>query len=61
MEIMKKLAKLLDVKSLLSLIAAVVFAVLALRGDMEVKDAMVVVILVFQSFFSYQNAKKKEE
>lgn len=57
-ELVKKVAKLIDVKSIISLVAAAVFAILAIRGDLEVKDTMVLLTLVFQSFFSYQTHKR---
>lgn len=56
----KKFAKLVDVKSIISLIAAVIFAILAIRGDLGVDNTMILLTLVFQSFFSYQSNKKKD-
>ena len=61
MDIIKKVAKLLDVKSIISLISAVIFAILAVRGELGVDNTMILLTLVFQSFFSYQTNKKKEE
>ena len=61
MKILDKIAKLIDVKSIISLIVTIVFAILAIRGDIEVDNIMTVVILVFQFFFNYQNSKKKED
>ncbi|MDF2520834.1 MAG: hypothetical protein K0R84_1462 [Clostridia bacterium] len=60
-EFFRKLVKLIDVKSFISIIAAVIFAVLALRGDLGVDNTMILLTLVFQSFFSYQNSKKGEQ
>lgn len=60
MEIIKRFAKLLEVKSLISLAAAVVFVILAVRGDLGVDNTMIILALVFQSFFSYQTNKPKE-
>ncbi len=59
MELLKRIAKLIDVKSIISIIAGVVFAILAIRGDLGVDNTMILLTLVFQSFFSYQNSKKK--
>ena len=59
-EMCKKIAKLIDVKSIISLIAAVIFAVLAIRGELGVDNVMILLTLVFQSFFSYQTNKKKD-
>jgi hypothetical protein len=61
MDIIKKVAKLIDVKSIISLISAVIFAILAIRGELGVDNTMILLTLVFQSFFSYQSNKKKEE
>ncbi len=61
MEIIKKVAKLIDVKSIISLISAVIFAILAIRGELGVDNTMILLTLVFQSFFSYQNNKKKND
>ena len=61
MDIIKKVAKLIDVKSIISLISAVIFAILAIRGELGVDNTMILLTLVFQSFFSYQTNKKKEE
>lgn len=59
-EILKRIAKLVDVKSIISIIAAGIFAVLAIRGELGVDNTMILLTLVFQSFFSYQNSKKKD-
>lgn len=59
-EIMKKIAKLIDVKSIISMIAAIIFAILAIRGQLTTENTMVLLTMVFQSFFSYQNTKKTE-
>jgi len=61
MDIVKKVAKLIDVKSIISLISAVIFAILAIRGELGVDNTMILLTLVFQSFFSYQNNKKKND
>ncbi len=61
MELLKRIAKLIDVKSIISLISAVIFAVLAIRGELGVDNTMILLTLVFQSFFSYQRNKTKEE
>ena len=61
MDIIKKVAKLIDVKSIISIISVVIFAILAIRGELGVDNTMILLTLVFQSFFSYQTNKKKEE
>lgn len=59
-EFLKRIAKLINVKSIISIIAAVIFAILAVRGELGVDNTMILLTLVFQSFFSYQNTKKKD-
>lgn len=58
MDIIKRIAKLIDVKSIISLISAVIFAILAVRGELGVDNTMILLTLVFQSFFSYQTNKQ---
>ena len=60
MKILDKIAKLIDVKSFLSLGVLAVFVYLALNGSLESKDVMVIITVVFTFFFSYQNNKKVE-
>lgn len=59
-EFFKRIAKLIDVKSIISIIAAVIFAIMAVRGDLGVDNTMILLTLVFQSFFSYQTTKPKD-
>ncbi|MGX8797243.1 hypothetical protein ACR6HW_14330 [Fusibacter sp. JL298sf-3] len=57
MKLREKLLKLLEVKSIISVISAVIFAVLAIRGDLGIDNTMILLTLVFQSFFNYQSRK----
>jgi hypothetical protein len=57
-EIFKKFAKLIDVKSLISLLFAVCLSIAFLNGDVDVKDYLTVCTMAFTFFFSYQNNKK---
>jgi len=57
----KKIAKLIDVKSIISVISAIIFAVLSIRGELGTDNTMILLTLVFQSFFSYQNSRKEQE
>lgn len=57
---LKKLAKLIEVKSIVSIVAVVVFLVMSIKGELGVDNTMILLTLVFQSFFSYQNNKKKD-
>lgn len=57
-EIFKKISKLIDVKSLISLLFAVCLSIAFLNGDVDVKDYLTVCTMAFTFFFSYQNNKK---
>lgn len=57
-EIFKKIAKLIDVKSLISLLFAVCLSIAFLNGEVDVKDYLTVCTMAFTFFFSYQNNKK---
>ena len=60
MKLSERFAKLFEVKNLLSIAAATVFVTQSLNGSLEPKDVMLIIVLVFQSFFSYQTNKPKE-
>lgn len=49
--------ELLKVKSLMSISAMVVFVALALTNRMDSKDVMVIILMVFTAYFSYQGSK----
>ncbi len=51
--------KKLDLKSIVTLVVVIVFAILAIRGDLDKSDLMLIITMVFQSFFSYQAHKPK--
>jgi len=53
----QKLCKLIDVKSLISLLFAVCLSISYLMGKVEVKDYLTVCTMAFTFFFSYQNNK----
>ena len=58
MELLKKrLANLLSIKSLVTLIATVVFAVLALRGDLNGDQFLTVFTVIVAFYFGTQHAK----
>lgn len=57
MRFVNKVTKLFDAKTILSLTAAYVFAALALKGFLDKENVMVILVMVFQSFFSYQTNK----
>ncbi|MBO5953365.1 MAG: hypothetical protein J6Q53_04495 [Oscillospiraceae bacterium] len=58
MEVLKNFANLIKVKTIVTLVVIAVFAVLALRGDIEPNDAMLVVSMVVSFYFGTQHEKK---
>lgn len=59
METLKKnLANLVKVKTIVTTVVMVVFAVLALRGDITAESAMVTVSTVIAFYFGTQHEKK---
>ena len=59
-EIVKKLAKLIDVKSLISMLFAICLSIAFLEDKVDVKDYLTVCTMAFTFFFSYQNNKTSE-
>lgn len=57
-EILKRIAKLIDVKSIISLLFAVCLSIGFLNDRVDVKDYLTVCTMAFTFFFSYQNEKK---
>ena len=53
----KALANLLKVKTIVTMIVMVVFAVMALRGDIPADNAMVIVSTVIAFYFGTQHEK----
>ena len=60
-EIFQKIAKLIDVKSIISLLFAICLSVGFLNGMVEVKDYLTVCTMAFTFFFSYQNHKNIDD
>ncbi len=58
MEIMKNLAGLIKVKTLITLTVMVVFTVLSLKGHITADNGMVVVSTVIAFYFGTQTEKK---
>lgn len=58
MEIMKRLAELIRVKTIVTLTVITVFAVLSLRGDITPDNVMVIVSTVVAFYFGTQYEKK---
>lgn len=57
-DILKNLANLIKVKTIVTLIVVVVFAVLAFRGDISPDIVMNVVLMVIAFYFGTQHEKK---
>jgi uncharacterized protein (DUF486 family) len=54
---LKNLANLIKVKTVVTLVVVTVFAVLALRGDLQPDTVMVVVSMVISFYFGTQHEK----
>ena len=57
-KIIKRLAALLSVKSIVTVILTVVFTVLALRGDVTGQDFLTIFLMVVSFYFGTQHEKK---
>jgi uncharacterized protein (DUF486 family) len=58
MEILKNIANLIKVKTVVTLVVISVFAVLALRGDITSDNVLLVVSMVVSFYFGTQHEKK---
>ena len=58
MEILKNLAALVKVKTIVTLVVITVFAVLALRGDLLPDNVMIIISMVVSFYFGTQHEKK---
>lgn len=58
MDILKNLANLVKVKTIITLVIIAVFAVLAFRGDITPDNVMVIVSTVIAFYFGCQTEKK---
>ena len=59
--IFQKIAKLVDVKSSISLLFAICLSIGFLNDGVDVKDYLTVCTMAFTFFFSYQNGKKNDD
>ena len=57
-DVLRNLANLIKVKTIVTLIVVAVFAVLALRGDISPDIVMNVVLMVIAFYFGTQHEKK---
>ena len=59
-QIKKRLGNLLSVKSIVTVFLTVVFAVLALRGDITGKDFLTIFLMVITFYFGTQSQKVQD-
>lgn len=59
MDIVKNIASLIKVKTIVTLVVIAVFTVLALRGDITPDNVMVIVSSVIAFYFGTQHEKKE--
>lgn len=57
MEILKNIANLLKVKTIVTMVVIAIFAVLSLRGDISADNVMIVVSTVIAFYFGTQHEK----
>ncbi len=57
----EQLAKLIDVKSFWSIIIMIVFCILALRGTIDAKDFMIVVMTLITYYFAKPDKKTNSD
>ena len=58
MEILKNIANLIKVKTIVTMVVIAIFAVLSLRGDITPDNVMIVVSTVIAFYFGTQAEKK---
>ena len=58
MEILKNLAALVKVKTIVTMVVIAIFAVLSLRGDITADNAMIIISMVVSFYFGTQAEKK---
>ena len=59
-KIAKRIAALLSVKSIVTIVLTAVFTVLALRGDITGQDFMTIFLMVISFYFGTQSQKVQE-
>lgn len=59
-KIVKRIAALLSVKSIVTIVLTVVFMVLALRGDVTGQDFLTIFLMVVSFYFGTQSQKMQE-
>lgn len=58
MEILKNFANLIKVKTIVTFVVIAIFSALALRGDIEPDQVMIIVTAVVSFYFGTQHEKK---
>ena len=58
MEILKNLAALIKVKTIVTLVVIAIFAILSLRGDISPDNVMIIISMVVSFYFGTQAEKK---
>ena len=58
MELLKNIAALIKVKTIVTLVVMAGFVVLALRGDISADNAMIVISMVVSFYFGTQHERK---
>ena len=61
MEILKNIAALIKVKTIVTMVVIAIFAVLSLRGDITPDNVMIVVSTVIAFYFGSQTEKKNSK
>ena len=57
MEILKNLASLIKVKTIVTMVVISIFAVLSLRGDISADNAMIIISMVVSFYFGTQSER----
>jgi hypothetical protein len=60
MKFIENLANLIKVKTIVTLVVILVFAVLAFKGDITPDNAMIIISMVVSFYFGTQHEKKGE-
>lgn len=58
MEILKNIANLIKVKTIVTMVVIAIFAVLSLRGDISADNVMIIISMVVSFYFGTQAEKK---
>ncbi len=58
---LKKLAKLIDVKSIVTIVLTGIFSFLSIRGDITGEQFLMIFVTIIAFYFGTQTEKKKNE